>query len=276
MSNNIVNMGVDTAHGKDFFHKLPFGMPFWVFLHMLSPHLINAGETLYLAQPGTCIIYRPGEARYLYTPERADGFRNNWLHFLGDDIETKLTQYKIPISTFFMLKQVSPIITTLQELNYEFSQVSAFRQEMQTALIDVLLLQIARNIIYEEDFGKNKTQHYQAFELLRKRLYLYPGEQWTTLLMANSVFLGQNQFIALYKKFFDITPRQDIINARLQRAKSLLDVTVTLREVGLACGFQNEYYFANVFKKNVGVTPGYYRDKKIAQGGTPIGDVLDL
>lgn len=167
-----------------------------------------------------------------------------------------------------MLKQTMPIITILQDLNYEFSQVSLYREQMQSVLIDMLLLQVGRNIIYQSDLHMiGAMQHYQGFEQLRRQMYLNPEREWTIASMASFVFLGQNRFIALYRNFFNVTPKHDLINARLQKAKSLLFVSLTLREVAQSCGFQNEYYFSNVFKQSTGMTPGQYREKKQALGG---------
>ncbi len=268
MSYSLVNMGVDTTHGRDFAHHLPQGMQFWVFLHMLTPHMVNTGDQMKLATPGTCIVYRPNDARYLYCPDGETSFRNNWVHFLGDSIEKTLLQYKIPIGKFFMLKQTMPIITTLQDLNYEFSQVSLYREQMQSVLIDMLLLQIGRNIIYQSDLHMiGAMQHYQDFEQLRRQMYLNPEREWTIPSMARCVFLGQNRFIALYRAFFNVTPKHDLINARLQKAKGLLFVSLTLREVAQSCGFQNEYYFSTAFKQSTGMTPGQYREKRQELGG---------
>ena len=264
MQNTVINCGNNTFHNNDFRHHLPHGMQFWVFLNMLTPHVINTDKGMQLTQPGDCIVYRPGQPRYLHCPDDLTSFRNNWVHFQGDQISQRMAQYKIPVRKLFVLKQAMPINNTIQEITYEFSQTRSYSEEMQSALVEMLLLHIARNIMYRSDAQKLGTmQHYDNFEHLRREMYLNPERDWTVLNMARRVFLGHNQFTSLYSKYYGTTPKRDLINARLQKAKSLLSVSLTLREVSIACGFQNEYYFSRIFHQNVGVTAGQYREQKL-------------
>ena len=73
---------------------------------MITPHKVNEGETLRLAEAGTCIVYPPSYPRYLYTASDSEGLCNNWIHFSTDDdlFLQKLTDYRIPILQFFTLK----------------------------------------------------------------------------------------------------------------------------------------------------------------------------
>ena len=51
-----------------------------------------------------------------------------------------------------------------------------------------------------------------------------------------------------------------MINARIECAKNkLLAQHDTLYTIARESGFQNEYYFAKMFKKSTGVTAGQYR-----------------
>jgi AraC-like DNA-binding protein/mannose-6-phosphate isomerase-like protein (cupin superfamily) len=53
-------------------------------------------------------------------------------------------------------------------------------------------------------------------------------------------------------------------NIRIQAACQLLigEPDIRLAEVAQRCGFNDEYYFAKVFKKDVGLPPGEYRKRK--------------
>ena len=76
--------------------------------------------------------------------------------------------------------------------------------------------------------------------------------------MAAQAFLAQNRFIILYRTFFNTTPKQDLLNARIQKAKTMLGNSTTIKDVAAQSGFANEYYFSTAFKRAVGVTPGQY------------------
>ncbi|MGN0972421.1 MAG: helix-turn-helix domain-containing protein [Aristaeellaceae bacterium] len=270
MQYTVNNLGVDTYHRSNFCHELPEGFPYWVFVHAITPFCMNeTGCVPHYVDAGTCIVYPPGYPRYLYCPEGQDGLCNNWIHFTCSDDQQLieiLNLYHIPINHFFTLRQFMPVISILQELIYEYNTDHPLREAMSSLLVGQMLIQISRNILpCHEKADSNTLMHLHSFELLRKQLYATPEKDWTVSAMAAQVYLGPNQFINLYRSFFDVTPRQDLIHARIAKAKTLLssrprsnEGAMTLRDVALVCGFKNEYYFSTTFKKVVGVPPGQY------------------
>lgn len=277
MHYSIDNLGVDTLHRSTFCHELPNGFPFWAFVHTVTPFLLNEeGCELHRVEQGTCIIYPPGYPRYLYCPEGQQGLCNNWIHFSCSDDQAFikiLNQYQIPIKRFFTLRQFMPVINILQELIYEHSTDHPHKEEMISLLMGQLLIQISRNLLPCDEKANSSTMtHLHNFEMLRKQLYTTPEKEWTVSAMASQVYLGSNQFINLYRAFFGVTPKQDLINARIAKAKTMLSArtgpnegTIPLHDVAVTCGFKNEYYFSATFKKVVGLPPGQYvhpRDKR--------------
>lgn len=258
----IDNMGVETYHSSSFKHELSSGFPFWVFLMTLTPHRINEGTKMKEVAPGTCIIYPPNYPRYLYPVEGENGLCNSWIHFTcsdSDSLCSKLNAYHLPVNQCFRLRQVMPVSETMQDLVYEFSIQQPHREDMSSVMIDMLLVHLSRNLVcYDTPMDEPTMQHLHSFEELRKRLYATPEQEWSVASMANRVFLSQNQFINLYRSFFHITPKQDLINARIQKAKSILDANCIIRDVALSVGFKNEYYFSTMFHRKTGLTPSAY------------------
>ena len=72
--------------------------------------------------------------------------------------------------------------------------------------------------------------------------------------------LSYVQFLRRFKNFTGMTPSDYIIALRLQKAKTLLsDTDLRIKDVSCACGFENEYYFSNFFKKHISVSPTAFR-----------------
>lgn len=75
--------------------------------------------------------------------------------------------------------------------------------------------------------------------------------------MAN---LAPNYFLRLFKKETGITPKEYILQIRLEHARSLLSGTTSkITTIASECGFNDTSYFSLFFKKRFGKTPIEYR-----------------
>jgi len=78
--------------------------------------------------------------------------------------------------------------------------------------------------------------------------------------VAKRTGLSYVQFIRRFKAYTGKTPMAYLNDMRLQRAKELLwDSDAMIKEIAVACGFNDEYYFSNFFKKHTGYSPSVFR-----------------
>ncbi|MBQ4353628.1 MAG: helix-turn-helix transcriptional regulator [Clostridia bacterium] len=82
----------------------------------------------------------------------------------------------------------------------------------------------------------------------------------TNARLARECNISEVYFRKLFTKHFGISPKQYIIDLRIQKAKQMLaeggmSVSVILEK----CGFSNPYHFCRLFKQRVGITPSEYR-----------------
>lgn len=76
--------------------------------------------------------------------------------------------------------------------------------------------------------------------------------------------LSYVQFLRRFKAYSGLTPAEYIKALRLQKAKDLLTNTeLQIRQIAYSCGFENEYYFSNFFKKQTGISPTSFRNYPI-------------
>lgn len=97
--------------------------------------------------------------------------------------------------------------------------------------------------------------------LLKARRYIHQNyfSKWTVDSMAAYANLSPSRFCELYSKFFKISPKKDLQNVRIQRAKDLLkNSDFSVKEIAEMIGYDNEYYFIRKFKQVTGKTPGKY------------------
>jgi AraC family transcriptional regulator len=67
-------------------------------------------------------------------------------------------------------------------------------------------------------------------------------------------------FLRMFKKSMHVTPRQYIIQTRIDRAKELLrSRELSIADIALQCGFTNQSHFTNIFRQLTETTPKAYR-----------------
>jgi LacI family transcriptional regulator len=70
-----------------------------------------------------------------------------------------------------------------------------------------------------------------------------------------------------FREFLGTTPHELIVRTRLARAKQLLaESDHTLETIALKCGISHAAYLSVLFKKEIGQTPGEYRQAAIHNG----------
>jgi AraC family transcriptional regulator len=73
--------------------------------------------------------------------------------------------------------------------------------------------------------------------------------------------MNPHYFSRAFRQSTGIPPHRYVMNSRIEKAKRLLtDDELSLVEVGLSVGFQNQSHFTTLFHKLTGVTPKAYRD----------------
>ena len=77
--------------------------------------------------------------------------------------------------------------------------------------------------------------------------------------LARHFGISEVYFRKLFLAKYGMTPKQYILNFRMQKAKQLLTSThLTVTEIAEACGFSSLYHFCRIFKEKTGMTPTQY------------------
>lgn len=87
----------------------------------------------------------------------------------------------------------------------------------------------------------------------------YQNANLTNAMLARVCKISEIYFRKLFTAQFQTTPKQFIIDLRIQKAKQLLSEGVLkINAVSELCGFSNPYHFCRVFKEKTGCTPTEY------------------
>ncbi|MEM9887812.1 MAG: AraC family transcriptional regulator [Bacteroidota bacterium] len=78
-------------------------------------------------------------------------------------------------------------------------------------------------------------------------------------LLASSHFSSKYHLIRIFKKYYGITPRQYLINERIEQAKKQLKLGQSVSDTCYLVGFSSINSFSNLFKAKTGMSPSIYR-----------------
>lgn len=86
--------------------------------------------------------------------------------------------------------------------------------------------------------------------------------------LAEKNYLSYVQFSRRFKAAMGVTVQEYMAQLRLKKAKTLLaDSDLPVKEIARSCGFANEYYFSNFFRKHTGTTPTAFRSLEKSMEG---------
>ncbi|MHA6480630.1 helix-turn-helix domain-containing protein [Paenibacillus sp. strain BS8-2] len=98
-----------------------------------------------------------------------------------------------------------------------------------------------------------------SLELSRRYIQNEYAERITIATLAGSIRISPKYYMELFSKHYGIGAIQYLNQIRIEAAKRLLmRGGRRLREIALACGFQDEFYFSRRFKQETGVSPSHF------------------
>lgn len=120
-----------------------------------------------------------------------------------------------------------------------------------------------------------------AMDRTRSYMASHYTESITIEQLARMAEISPKYYVSLFKKTYGKTAIDFLTEVRVNRAKQLmLQEGVRLKDIAYQVGYNDEFYFSRMFKKEVGVSPTVYlknrRQKIVAYSATVLGQLLAL
>lgn len=160
--------------------------------------------------------------------------------------------------------------------NFEYAQRS-----VKLHVADYILKPIDPNAIYDalnrirptleaqEKSGSHSISK-SSFEEILTYIDSHLSEQISLQVISDTFYINKNYICNLFQKHLHCTFSSYLTEKRIKLAQQLLVTTnLPLQAVSRETGFNDEFYFSKVFKKNCGVSPGLYRKLNQQHGPTP-------
>lgn len=259
-------MKVETA-GYHFIHH---GDPFVINRTGLANHLVLIihspvgisinGQTPTEYRDG-CVVILNKETPRRYYNLNGIPLKNDFIQFSCAS-ELDFSEYGIEIDKVYgnippeYMKRFSRIISNIVQERIEQKYNS---QKISDMYLDIFLSSLGQCVNYVPEYNINHPLFQTMYEV---RAHLLRNFQTNPDIhkQAKNIGLSEYYFRKLYKKIFGSTPQSDIIEARINHARWLLnntDDTVTV--ISEECGYHSNEHFMRQFKQTVGVTPSDYR-----------------
>lgn len=101
----------------------------------------------------------------------------------------------------------------------------------------------------------------EAIRDLAARIQVAPLEPWDFEAHARELCISYSHFRKLFREHLQRSPHDFLLSARMQRAADLLQRGgMSIKEVGIACNYDDLAQFSKVFKKQIGLSPRQFRN----------------
>ncbi|AVI49760.1 AraC family transcriptional regulator [Pukyongia salina] len=84
-------------------------------------------------------------------------------------------------------------------------------------------------------------------------------------MLSHIQFVSKFHLIRLFKKYYGLTPRQYLIDKRIERSKDHLAAGMTVTGTCFAVGFESLGSFSSLFKRKTGLSPAKFRKEQLSR-----------
>lgn len=255
--------GINRAHDRSFIINRPSGSGDNLFIYTRTPVTIvqNGQACRYPAE--TVVFYRKGDPQHFMAAGQV--YANDYIHFSASDEEMKfIDSLSIPSGVPLRELDSTVFLSIHRYLCIEHQTESTYKEASIDLLLRYFLIKLAQ--AFSESVTIPLSGYTRsALRDLRDQIYSSPEHNYSISSLAASVGLSASYFQVIYKKIFGRPCHEDIIFARIDKAKSLLLSTdIPISAIARSCGYENDAHFSRQFKKYTSLTPSDF--KKIQLG----------
>ncbi|MFP4847187.1 helix-turn-helix domain-containing protein [Winogradskyella sp. PE311] len=124
---------------------------------------------------------------------------------------------------------------------------------------------------YQDKIKQLKENHYsndkQIASIISVKNYIdthYENDINLDILSHNQ-FISKFHLLRLFKRYYGLTPKQYLIDKRIETSKTLLKKGTSVTETCFAIGFQSLGSFSTLFKSRTGKSPSQYQKEQLSR-----------
>ncbi len=220
--------------------------------------LIANGEAMHLSKGDVFLLYANEE--YEYYPDPNDPWSYIWVDFTSSDTRALFEPCGVSVQKPTVHLRNLTASAGLLDSIFEAYDTSNLQQIVCSGYFILLMSELIRNAARKKSVGE--------FSLVEQRhirdIVTYINNnyrlQLTNQKIASENHLSVSRMMALFAEVVGMSPIVYLNRFRVSTACDLLQNTqMTIREVSISVGVEDQLYFSRMFRKQKGVSPREYR-----------------
>lgn len=233
----------------------------YTFFHFIDPVEFGVNGVSFVTNPHAVIVIDKNTG--FSTESRSNHpIRYSWFKFTC--CEKELSEKSITVNRFFYPSRHAEVFELTEKLqSLFFNKTSDLihkieNQELLSKAIEEIL-----SIAFFEERNISVTDGLKdRLTIVRGLIYQRYNERWTVDKMALHAGYSKFHFSREYKSYFGISPNDELINIRIEKAKEyLLGTEYKASEIAKMLGYSDYTQFSRQFRKKVGVSPAKFRSE---------------
>ena len=124
---------------------------------------------------------------------------------------------------------------------------------------------------YQDKIKQLKENHYsndkQIESIISVKNYIDTNYENAINLdiLSHNQFISKFHLLRLFKRYYGLTPKQYLIDLRIEKSKIHLKNRTSVTETCFAVGFQSLGSFSSLFKSRTGKSPSQYQKEQLSR-----------
>ncbi len=248
----------------DFIIDRPNGMKgFIVNLTTKGGGTIFSHEKRFHVGVGDLLLFPPGVAHYYHRHDDENSWYHRWIYFRPRGFWSRLLFWKDERSGVFVTKKINT--EQFELIDSLFKDIENLTKTEKIYSTDLATNQLERLLIHCKMIQPDQTSKPLDPRLLKIINYMMDdiSKEYCIEELASKVYLSASRLAHLFREEMAMTIIQWRDDQRTNYAKQLLTSSnIPINQISHMVGYSDPLYFSRVFKKNSGISPRGYREKR--------------
>lgn len=257
----INHCGINQAHNRSFIINRPSGSGDNLFIYTRTPIIIVSNGKVNRYGAETAVFYRKGDPQHFMAAGHV--YANDFIHFDASDEEMKfIDSLSIPSGVPLTELDSTVFLNIHRYICIEYQTDTKHREKSIDLLLKYFLIKLSQAC--DESYSVSVSGSTKnVIRYLRDRIYSSPELDYTIEGLASLAGLSSSYFQVIYKKIIGRACHEDIIYARIDKAKGLLlSSDIPIQDIARSCGYESCAHFSRQFKKYTGLTPSDFKKRE--------------